>query len=397
MDSPVQGLVIPPARRKWRHLMMAAIFLAPNITGFLLFTAWPILMSLIMAFSNWNLQEGVDLRFLGLQNFTDLMNDRLFWAYFANTVYLMLGIPFTIAGSLGLALLIHEMKMQESVLVRSLHAGVVMASAAVIAGAVLTFGTEGARWVAGSILIVGVIYSAGVMTGIVVFRTLYYLPSFTSGVALFILWKALYNPEFGPINAVIRFFLDGFGGAGGLNGLLEFFHLGRVTPPEWLSSVENFFCLTPEGVGFDRSLFGLGARDAINLMGIVTTVGGTGMLLYLAGLSNIPPELYEAADIDGANARQKFWHITWPQLAPTTFFMIVTSTIGGLQGGFEVARVMTAGGPAGTTTTLSYYIYQVAFTGMDLGYASAIAWFLFLIIFGLTVMNWKFGNRYVND
>ena len=119
------------------------------------------------------------------------------------------------------------------------------------------------------------------------------------------------------------------------------------------------------------------------------------MLLYLAGLSNIPVELYESADIDGAGLWARFRHITWPQLAPTTFFIVVMSTIGGLQGGFEMARVMTEGGPAGTTTTLSYYIYTVGFEQLDLGYASAISWFLFLMILGLTLMNWRFGNRYV--
>lgn len=385
------------SRKTWRHLGVGMLFLSPNIVGFILFTAGPVLISLGMAFTNWNLQEGIPLRFIGLQNFFELLQEREFWAYFANTIYLMLGLPLTIAGSLGLALLLHEMKLEQSLPARLAHAAIALFSTVLITGAFLILETAGARWIAGCILFVGVVYAMAVMMGIVVFRTLYYLPFFTSGVALFILWKALYNPEFGPINAVIRFLLDGFGGSGGVNGILEFFHLGRLSPPEWLSSVKNIFGLSPEGLSLKQSLVGLGARDAINLMGFVTTVGGTSMLLYLAGLSNIPPELYEAADIDGADWWQKFWHITWPQLAPTTFFIVVTNIIGGMQGGFEVARVMTQGGPAGTTTTLSYYIYQRAFMDMEFGYASAIAWFLFVIIFGLTIMNWKFGNKYVND
>ena len=121
------------------------------------------------------------------------------------------------------------------------------------------------------------------------------------------------------------------------------------------------------------------------------------MLLYLAGISNIPPELYEAADIDGANKLQRFWNVTWPQLAPTTFFIVIMSTIAGLQGGFEQARVMTNGGPAGTTKTLAYYVYEKAFEELELGYASAIAWVLFLMVFVLTALNWRLGNRYVND
>ena len=123
------------------------------------------------------------------------------------------------------------------------------------------------------------------------------------------------------------------------------------------------------------------------IMGFWAAVGSNNMLLYLAGLSNVPQDLYEAADIDGAGRFQRFWHVTWPQLAP----------ICGLQGGFERARVMTNGGPAGATTTLSYYVYTEGFETGRLGYASAVAWALFALVFTVTMFNWKFGNRYVND
>jgi len=121
------------------------------------------------------------------------------------------------------------------------------------------------------------------------------------------------------------------------------------------------------------------------------------MLLYLAGLSGVPQELYEAADIDGASSWQRFWHITWPQLANVTFFIMVMAVIGGLQGGFEMARTMTQGGPAGSTTTLAYYIYTQGFATGRLGYASAVSWLLFLLVFTVTIFNWKFGNRYTNE
>ena len=163
------------------------------------------------------------------------------------------------------------------------------------------------------------------------------------------------------------------------------------------SSAGNLLGLTPERLGLQRQFLGLGARDAINIMGIVTSVGGANMLLFLAGLSNIPQELYEAAQVDGASSWARFWQVTWPQLAPTTFFVVIMSLIGGLQGGFEVARVMTNGGPAGTTTTLSYYIYDLAFNRMELGYASALAWVLLTLVFSLTLIVWKYGNRYAND
>jgi multiple sugar transport system permease protein len=125
------------------------------------------------------------------------------------------------------------------------------------------------------------------------------------------------------------------------------------------------------------------------------------MLLYIAGISNIPPELYEAADIDGAGPWQRFINVTWPQLAPTTFFIVIISTIGGnniggLQGGFEQALIMTEG--KYETTVLIYYIYNLAFTDeFQLGVASAVAWVLFAIIFGLTLLNYRVGGRLTND
>ena len=133
------------------------------------------------------------------------------------------------------------------------------------------------------------------------------------------------------------------------------------------------------------------------IMGMWAAIGSNNMLLYLAALGNVPPELYEAADIDGASRFQRFWHVTWPQLAPTTFFIAVMSIIGGLQGGFEIARTMTNGGPAGSTTTLAYYIYTEGFETGRLGFASAISWTLFLLVFLITVFNWRFGNQYVNE
>lgn len=138
------------------------------------------------------------------------------------------------------------------------------------------------------------------------------------------------------------------------------------------------------------------AKPALMFMAIWGAIGSNNMLLYLAGLSNVPGELYEAADIDGATPLARFWNVTWPQLAPTTFFIFVMSTIAGLQGGFEAARVMTQGGPAGSTTTLSYFIYQEGFETGRLGFASAVAWVLFLLVFGVTLFNWKFGNKYVD-
>ena len=308
----------------------ALCFLMPNFLGFCIFTLGPVLFSLGASFTNWNLMKTVPLLWVWLDNYVKLFQQPEFWLYFVNTGYLMLGMPIAIAGSLLFAVLLSQK-----------------------------------------------------LRGVVVYRTLFYLPSFTSGVALLILWKALYNPTYGPINLFLERLSDSLGVAG-------------FQAPEWLASTKNLLSLGYERVELVAGQLGLGARDAIIIMGIWTAVGGGNMLLYLAGISNIPSDLYEAADIDGAGTWTKFRHVTWPQLAPTTFFIVIMSFIGGLQGGFEQARVMTLGGPAGTTTTLSYYIYTKAFEEFQIGYASSIAWVLFLLVFGVTMLNWRFGSRYVN-
>jgi multiple sugar transport system permease protein len=284
-------------------------FLAPNAAGFLLFTLGPVLFSLAMAFTDWDLTRHNELShqkvvWVGLSNFQEMLfgdEAERFWSYFYNTLYLMLALPVSIAGSLALALCLHE-KIQFR-----------------------TF-----------------------------FRTVYYLPTITSGVALLLLWKSLLRPEGGLVNQCL----------GGLG-------LGQ---PEWLSSVAW-------------------AKPALIIISIWIGIGGSNMILYLAGLSNIPEELYEAAQMDGANAWQRFRHVVWPQLAPTTFFITIMSLIGGLQGGFEQARILTQGGPAGSTTTLSYYIYEKGFQEFQLGFASAVSWVLFLIVMILTLLHWKFGNQ----
>ncbi|HRJ73502.1 MAG TPA: sugar ABC transporter permease, partial [Terrimicrobiaceae bacterium] len=139
------------------------------------------------------------------------------------------------------------------------------------------------------------------------------------------------------------------------------------------------------------------AKPAIMVMGLWISAGSTNMLLYIAGLTNIPRELYEAADIDGASPWQRFWSVTWPQLAPITFFIGIMSVIGGLQGGFEMAKTMTNGGPGGATTTISFFIFSEGFETGRLALASAISWTLFLFVFVVTLFNWRFGSRMTNE
>lgn len=286
--------------------------------------------------------------------------DPNFYYYLYNTLYLMVAIPVSIIGSLILALILSEPLLKT----RARHQ-------AGLAGILVAIGVVGTLvlWMQGN-PDYGVLWATfwsiaalGIGGGIYAFRTLFYIPTFTAGIAVMLLWKQIFNPNFGPLN----------------EGLYVIFNaLGMdAEAPRWLNDPAW-------------------AKPAIMLMGFWTVVGGQNMLLYLAGLSNIPNDLYEAASIDGANRWQGFWNVTWPQLAPTTFFIVIMSTILGLQGGFEQARVLTQGGPAGSTKTLAYYVYEKAFEELELGYASGIAWVLFLMVFILTALNWRFGNRYVN-
>ncbi|MGI8905965.1 MAG: carbohydrate ABC transporter permease [Candidatus Sumerlaeaceae bacterium] len=314
----------------------AAGFLAPNLVGFVVFTAGPVLFSLVVSLSNWNLQRTVPFRWIALDNFTALAHNSEFWLYVINTIYLMLGIPLAIAGSLVLALLLNQP-----------------------------------------------------LRGVTFYRTIFYLPSITSGVALMILWKALYNPEFGPINAGINWALHHLH----VNDLLGALGISPARAPQWLLSTRNLLGLEVERVGLTSRQWGVGARDAIVVMGIWIAIGGNNMLLYMAALGNVPRDLLEAASIDGASRWQMFRNVTWPQLAPTTFFIVVMSFIGGLQGGFEQGRIMTGnGGPAGTTTTLTAYIYNKGFEEFQIGYASAVAWVVFVAIFAVTLLHWRYGN-----
>lgn len=307
-------------------IVAGLLYILPNLLGFLVFTAGPVIFSLGASLTNWNIQNSPPLEYVGFRNYMDIFQSAQFWTFAVNTVYFMLFIPVGIGASLAVALLLDSK-----------------------------------------------------LKGMMAFRTLLYLPSFTAGVAIMILWKALLNPDFGLINQ-------------GIQGFFSLFS-ASVNGPQWLLSTENLLGLNPERIAFSWNDFGLGAREALVLMGLWTGVCGGNMLLYLAALTNMPDELIEAAQLDGAGTWAVFRHVKWPQLAPTTFFIVIMSVIGGFQGGVDQAQVMTGGGPAQTTTTLSYYIFRESFVEYQFGYASAVAWILFVLIFAVSAVMWKFGNK----
>ncbi|UCC63370.1 MAG: sugar ABC transporter permease [Anaerolineae bacterium] len=193
-----------------------------------------------------------------------------------------------------------------------------------------------------------------------VFRTVYYLPSVVSGVANAMLWLWVLNPRYGLINVVLSWF--------GIKG------------PPWLSSAAW-------------------AKPALVVMSL-WGVGGT-MIIYLAGLQGVPQQLLEAAEIDGANAWQRFWHVTIPILSPTILFTIITSTIGSFQV-FTQAYVWveSAGGMgAGPRDSLLFYVlylFRRAFGELRMGYASAMAWILFLIVLILTLIQFRVARYWVH-
>jgi multiple sugar transport system permease protein len=203
--------------------------------------------------------------------------------------------------------------------------------------------------------------------GRIVFRTLFFIPHLCSGIAIYMVWTMLltYEPNVGIINAF----------------LWKLYHVFGITGPDAVALLPGWL--------IDVRW----AKPALIIVFVWASAGGFSMILYLAGLQNIPPELYEAADIDGANGWMKLRYITIPQLAPTTFFILVTSVIGGLQGGFEAAYIMTGGGPGGSTTTISYYIYTQAYQQLEVGYAATISMVLFALIFVATLINWRYGGK----
>lgn len=189
--------------------------------------------------------------------------------------------------------------------------------------------------------------------GIKYFRTAFFFPYITSLVAIAVVWNMLFHKTMGPINQFLSIFIE--------------------NPPGWTSST----------------------TWALPALVIVTVWREMGyyMVLYLAGLQSIPKEPYEAAAIDGANKWQQFVNVTLPGLRPTTFLVTVLVFIKSLKV-FDLVEVMTGGGPGRSTNVLVYNIYNEAFVKFNFGYASAIAIVLFLIVLSLTVVQFKWNERF---
>ena len=187
-------------------------------------------------------------------------------------------------------------------------------------------------------------------------RALYFMPYITSGVAVAFVWMLLFQPTQGPINAILRF-------------------IGFSNPPGWLSTTET-------------------SMLAIDIIWVWFMLGYN-MIIYLAALQEVSPELLEAAKIDGAKSWQTLRKVIWPLVSPTTFLLLITGMIMTVKT-FGIIQAITQGGPGNSTTILSLYVYKNAFRYYEMGYASTISWALFLLILLITLVQWWGQKRWVH-
>jgi multiple sugar transport system permease protein len=288
------------SQRQRREAWEAVLFLSPWIIGFICFTAGPVLFSLGLSFFKWDAIHPA--QFYGLSNYRQMLRDPLLSKSLWNTVvYAAMYIPGSICVALTLAMLLNQK-----------------------------------------------------LRGMGIFRTMFYLPYLTAGVATYTLWLVVFDPRAGLVNRFLRLFID--------------------NPPGWFSDPAW-------------------SKPALVVMA-VWSVGGM-MLVFLAGLQNISDQLYEAAEIDGAGPISQFFNVTIPILSPTIFFNTIIATIASFRV-FEPALVLTSGGPSNSTLFYVYHLFNKAFTFGQFGYASAMAWLLFAIVLVLTIIQIRVGRRWVH-
>jgi multiple sugar transport system permease protein len=278
------------------------LFALPWLIGLVVFLIGPIIASVLLSFTNWNLISPA--RWVGIENYRDMIHDRAFWQSIKVTLfYASLSVPLYLTLGLALAILLNQR-------VRGMYA----------------------------------------------FRTILFMPTVLSGVAVAVLWVSLLNPDLGVVNQVLR-------------------AIGIDEPPRWL--------LSPSW-----------AVPAIVLMGLWGLGGGA--IIYLAGLQNIPPALYQAARVDGANAWQIFRHITLPLLTPTLLFTLLIGLIEAFQV-FDTAFVL-GGSRGGTRGSLLFYVLNLwneGFRNGRFGYASALAWVLVIVAAIVILLVFKTSSRWV--
>jgi multiple sugar transport system permease protein len=276
------------------------LFISPWLIGFIVFTAGPFLASFYLSFTSWDVVGPIT--WVGLQNYNQMFfKDATFWKSLFNTAYY---VAFHVPGVVVIAMLLAVMLNQQ-------------------------------------------------LRAIAVYRTVFYLPAVTSGVATAIVWMYIFNGQNGLLNAGLR--------------------LVGIEGPNWLFSMTW-------------------SMPALIIMSLWNV--GQPMIIYLAALQGVPQHLYEAVSIDGGGRWAKFRHVTMPMITPAIFFNLIMQIIGSFQV-FTSAYVVTKGGPAEATMVYVLFLYKKAFQSLTMGYASGLAWILFLIILAFTLFQVYMSRRWV--
>jgi multiple sugar transport system permease protein len=282
-----------------REALIGYLFLSPWILGFLIFLAGPMVASLYLSFTEYKVIQSP--AWIGLDNYARMFSDKLFYhSLKVTSIYTAAGVPLGIVVALGVAILLNQ---------RIIASGL--------------------------------------------FRTIFYLPSVISGVAVAIVFAWIFNYQFGILNYLLS--------------------LVGIRGPNWL--------------GHPR--WTLWAFVLMSLWGV-----GSNVVIFLAALQGVPQALYEAAEIDGASAWRRFWKITLPMISPAVLFVLIMGVIGSFQT-FTQSYIMTKGGPANATLFYLLYLYRNAFSWFEMGYASALAWLLFLVIMICTAILLRSSARWV--
>ena len=298
----------PPKLPQWSHrerldFRTGMLFLLPWTIGFLVFTLYPMVASFFYSFTIYH--PKLPNEWVGLQNYANLWNDKLFWQSLSNTLYMVaIGVPLTLLASFFCAVLLNLKVRGQSI-----------------------------------------------------YRVIYFLPSIVPTVASTILWLWILNPQTGILNTLLGYI--------GIQG------------PNWMSN-PNW------------------SKPGLILLGM-WGMGGT-IVIYLSGLQDVPTSLLEAAELDGASWWQRLWNITVPMVSPITLFNLITGVIAQFQY-FAQAYVFrgfqSLGYPLNSTLFYSVYLYQNGFLWLKMGYASAMAWVLFIIILICTLLLLKVSQRFI--
>jgi multiple sugar transport system permease protein len=286
-----------------REALTGLLWISPWLIGFAAFTVIPMLASLAMSFTRFRPSRTPE--FVGLANYVRAFtDDPLFWPSLTRTFYYAaLTVPLVIIGALAVAMLMNQQLKMTSAL-----------------------------------------------------RTLMFLPFLTPVIASALLWRWLFQPEWGPINDVI-------------------FRLFRIQGPQWIYSEAMVI-------------------PSLAIVAIWAGIGGSRMIIFLAGLQGVPTDLYEAAGIDGAGRWSKFWNVTIPMLSPTIFLNLILAIIGSFAA-FEFAYIATDGGPNFASWFFALHIWSNAFRYYDMGYGTALAWVMFVIVAVLTWAQFALAKRWV--